>query len=221
MTVVQVDGDALVKVLVEGVNMVEAERTFVLLREAGGERRLPVFIGPPEATAIAFAMQGVPTVRPMTHDALKQAIEALGGRIDSITVGWRAGTTTFTADVRVVLPDGIERHLDWRVSDAVAIAVRCTPTPAILVPAALLVPGANASLAVTPFPVRMQLRCRCGATLRVTEADLRPSPESAGTGGLAGPPQVVEAGVTCPSCGEHREVRLARPPEATLSEEGS
>ncbi len=138
MTVVQVDGDAPVKVLVEGVNTVEAERTFVLLKETGGERRLQVFIGPPEATAIAFAMQGVPTVRPRTYDALKQTVEALGGRLDRIVVGWRAETTTFTADVVVLLPDGAERHFDWRVSDALAIAVRCTPPPAILVPSALL-----------------------------------------------------------------------------------
>ena len=39
----------------------------VLLRETGGERRmLPIFIGPPEATAIAFALEQVPTPRPMT-----------------------------------------------------------------------------------------------------------------------------------------------------------
>ncbi len=41
----------------------------VLLQETEGARRtLPIFIGAPEATAIAFALQGVTTPRPMTHD---------------------------------------------------------------------------------------------------------------------------------------------------------
>ncbi len=40
----------------------------LLLQEAEGTRRtLPIYIGAAEATAIAYALQGVPTARPMTH----------------------------------------------------------------------------------------------------------------------------------------------------------
>ena len=39
----------------------------VLLKERDGERFLPIWIGNVEATAIAFALQGVATQRPLTH----------------------------------------------------------------------------------------------------------------------------------------------------------
>src|SRR3954451_22507065 len=51
----------------------------VLLREAEGQHRvLPIFIGPVEATAIAFAQNGVVTARPLTHDLLRDLLIALG-----------------------------------------------------------------------------------------------------------------------------------------------
>ena len=41
----------------------------LVLRELAGRRRqLAIFIGNPEATAIAFALEGVDTPRPLTHD---------------------------------------------------------------------------------------------------------------------------------------------------------
>ena len=43
----------------------------MLLREDEGQRYLPIFIGPPEATAIVYALQGMETPRPMTHDLFK------------------------------------------------------------------------------------------------------------------------------------------------------
>ena len=47
----------------------------VLLRERNGERYLPIWIGAAEATAIAYAQQGVEPPRPLTHDLLKEVIE--------------------------------------------------------------------------------------------------------------------------------------------------
>ena len=49
----------------------------VLLRERGGERYLPIWIGAAEAAAIALSLQGVVTPRPMTHDLLKTILEDL------------------------------------------------------------------------------------------------------------------------------------------------
>ena len=54
----------------------------VLLKEQTGERFLPIWIGAVEATAIAFALQGVVTARPMTHDLLR---DLLAGLHDSVT----------------------------------------------------------------------------------------------------------------------------------------
>lgn len=59
----------------------------VLLQEVGGARRtLPIFIGPPEATAIAFALQGVTTSRPMTHDLMRDILVALGVTVERVVI---------------------------------------------------------------------------------------------------------------------------------------
>ena len=50
----------------------------VLLREVSGVRYLPIWIGPMEATAIAYAQQGMVPVRPLTHDLFKDVLAALG-----------------------------------------------------------------------------------------------------------------------------------------------
>jgi bifunctional DNase/RNase len=52
----------------------------VLLREVDGERYLPIWIGAVEATAIAFAQQGVVPPRPLTHDLMRDLLAALGAK---------------------------------------------------------------------------------------------------------------------------------------------
>ena len=49
----------------------------VLLKEAQGERYLPIWIGAVEATAIAFAQQGMVSLRPLTHDLFRDVLEVL------------------------------------------------------------------------------------------------------------------------------------------------
>ena len=58
----------------------------VLLQEAIGSRSLPIFIGAPEATAIAYAVQKVEVPRPMTHDLMRDVVQALGARVTKIVV---------------------------------------------------------------------------------------------------------------------------------------
>lgn len=62
----------------------------VLLRERGGDRYLPIWVGSPEASAIAFAQQGVVPPRPLTHDLLKDVIEALGRSVEEVRTAGRA-----------------------------------------------------------------------------------------------------------------------------------
>jgi uncharacterized protein len=95
----------------------------VLLRESGGERRmLPIFIGPPEATAIAFALEQVPTPRPMTHDLLKNLLDDLEVDLERIVVT-DLQDSTFFAELHLV--QGGETHLlSSRPSDAIALAAR-------------------------------------------------------------------------------------------------
>jgi bifunctional DNase/RNase len=94
----------------------------MLLREQGGDRYLPIWIGTPEATAIALAHEGVHTKRPLTHDLVTSLINELGATVDSVVVTELRGGT-FYADLAVTL-DNTTHHISSRPSDAVAIAVR-------------------------------------------------------------------------------------------------
>src|SRR5215207_7000137 len=73
----------------------------VLLRETTGDRRLlPIFIGGPEATAIAFALERVETPRPMTHDLIKALLDDLGARVIRIVVT-ELRESTFYAEIHL------------------------------------------------------------------------------------------------------------------------
>ena len=63
-----------------------ANQPIVLLKEAAGERYLPIWIGAVEATAIAFAQQGIVPPRPMTHDLLRDVLQALGARLEAVNI---------------------------------------------------------------------------------------------------------------------------------------
>jgi bifunctional DNase/RNase len=95
----------------------------VLLRELSGERRmLPIFIGPPEATAIAFALEQVPTPRPMTHDLLRNLLDELEVTLERVVVT-DLQDSTFFAELHLV-QDGETHLLSSRPSDAIALAAR-------------------------------------------------------------------------------------------------
>lgn len=94
-----------------------------LLRERSGARRvLPIFIGGPEATAIAFALEEVVTPRPMTHDLMRNLLDDLGVSIESVTVT-ELRDRTFYAEIELHAADGVHR-VSSRPSDAIALAVR-------------------------------------------------------------------------------------------------
>jgi len=99
----------------------------VLLREVSGDRRvLPIFIGGPEATAIAFALDDVTTPRPMTHDLLKDVLDDLGAGLERVVVtALREGT--FYADLHLVA-NGDVHQVSARPSDAIALAARTGST---------------------------------------------------------------------------------------------
>jgi bifunctional DNase/RNase len=91
----------------------------VLLRERDGDRYLPIWIGAAEATAIAYAQQGIEPPRPLTHDLMKNIIDALGHRLTEVRI--------------VELKDGVfhaalvidgTTEISSRSSDAIALALR-------------------------------------------------------------------------------------------------
>ncbi len=96
-----------------------SQQPIILLRESSGERYLPIWIGAVEATAIAFAQQGVVPPRPMTHDLLKDILEATGNTLSEVRITeMRDGVFYAT----LVLGDSVE--VSARPSDSIALALR-------------------------------------------------------------------------------------------------
>jgi hypothetical protein len=100
-----------------------ARTPVVILREQSGRRRLlPIFIGTPEAQAIALAMQRIETPRPMSHDLMRNLLEEVGVQVERIVVtDLREGT--FYADILLRMQNEV-RAISSRPSDAIALAVR-------------------------------------------------------------------------------------------------
>lgn len=95
----------------------------LVLREAKRDGRiLPIFIGGPEATAIAFALEEVETPRPMTHDLMKDLLDEVGARIERIVVT-ELREATFYAEIILSIAGDVH-SVSARPSDAVALAVR-------------------------------------------------------------------------------------------------
>ena len=90
----------------------------VLLREVGGTRYLPIWIGASEASAIANAQEGVVPPRPLTHDLMVDTLNTLGHRLTEVHITELEGGTFYA----VLLVDGIE--VSARPSDAIALALR-------------------------------------------------------------------------------------------------
>jgi uncharacterized protein len=108
------------EVEVVGVRVeVPSNQPIVLLREAAGERYLPIWIGAQEATAIAFAQQGVVPPRPLTHDLLKDVLDATGNALAEVRIT-EVNDGIFYATL--VLGSGVE--VSARPSDSIALALR-------------------------------------------------------------------------------------------------
>jgi hypothetical protein len=104
---------------------VPTNQPIVLLREDGGTRFLPIFIGSPEATAIVYALQGMETPRPMTHDLFKTVLDDLAVKVDLVEIT-ALHDGTFFAEIELDR-DGTKSRISSRPSDAIALAVRFGP----------------------------------------------------------------------------------------------
>src|ERR1700709_2290144 len=97
-----------------------ANQPVLLLREEDGVRYLPIWIGAVEASAIAFQQQGVKTARPLTHDLLRDVVQAVGSRLEAVHIP-EVRDDTFYAELR--FSGGVT--VSARPSDAIALALRC------------------------------------------------------------------------------------------------
>ncbi len=98
------------------------QQRIVVLREVDTDRYLPIWIGPYEAEAITYALQEVEVARPLTHDLLKNMLNALNGKLVRVEV------VSLREDVfygnLLVETNGRTIEIDSRPSDALALAVR-------------------------------------------------------------------------------------------------
>ena len=96
-----------------------SNQPMVLLRESSGSRYLPIWVGATEATAIAFAQQGVVPPRPLTHDLLKEVLEATGNTLNEVQITEMRDGVFYAI---LVIGEGIE--VSARPSDSIALALR-------------------------------------------------------------------------------------------------
>ncbi len=111
-----------------------SNQPIVLLREKGGSRYLPIWIGASEATAIATALEGIKPPRPLTHDLMRSVIDAVGALAVRVVIT-EMRDSVFYADLALDV-SGEEVQISSRPSDAIALAVR-TGTPVFTIPGVL------------------------------------------------------------------------------------
>lgn len=99
----------------------ETCRHVVLLEEVGGERRLPIWVGEFEATAVALHLEQVSFPRPLTYAFAASLLEAAGGRVREVRIE-RLVDETFYASVRIAGPSG-EKTVEARPSDALNLGL--------------------------------------------------------------------------------------------------
>lgn len=109
------------EVKVVGVFEDVPQNYFVLLRD-NRDRQLPILIGQFEAHSIAIALHGDRPMRPLTHDLLKNTVERLGAKIDSLTIDdlWHE---TYYAKLTLAVGDKVI-DVDTRPSDGIAVVLR-------------------------------------------------------------------------------------------------
>jgi uncharacterized protein len=144
----------MIEMMLAGVRIeLPTNQPIVLLRESGGERFLPIWIGQSEAAAIALALQGVVTPRPMTHDLLKNILDEMSVEVQSIVITeLREGT--FDAVINMQR-NGSAYEISSRPSDAIALAVRLNckifANEDVLEEASILIPAGDDEEEVEKF----------------------------------------------------------------------
>ena len=94
----------------------------VILQESDGERVLPIWIGPGEASAIAMELAGMKFSRPLTHDLFTSVLRGLGSELQRVLIT-KVVENTYHAEL-ILKRNGDMISLDARPSDSIAIALR-------------------------------------------------------------------------------------------------
>jgi uncharacterized protein len=113
----------LVEVKVQSLGLDRASNTpVVILQEVEGERVLPIWIGPGEASAIAMQLAEMTFSRPLTHDLLVSLVGGMGGDLERVVIT-RVTDSTYYAELVVHRGEEVIT-VDARPSDSIAVALR-------------------------------------------------------------------------------------------------
>ena len=113
----------MIKIRVQSLGLDQTTKSpVVILQEEGGQRVLPIWIGPAEASAIAMELAGMKFPRPLTHDLFPQLIRGLGGTLTRVLIT-RVHDNTYFAELVITRGDEVFT-VDARPSDSIAIALR-------------------------------------------------------------------------------------------------
>jgi bifunctional DNase/RNase len=113
----------MIEVVIDSIRIsLISQHRIVMLRDVDGERQLPIWIGPCEAESITLELQDTQIARPLTHDLLKNVIEASGGKVSHILIN-ELRDQVFYARLYIDI-NGNMIDIDCRPSDAIALAVR-------------------------------------------------------------------------------------------------
>jgi bifunctional DNase/RNase len=93
----------------------------LILKEIGGDRRLPIIIGSFEAQHIALELEGIKPPRPLTHDLIRNIIEQMGFSISYVYINELRDGTFFA---KIKMDVGSLDEIDSRPSDAIALALK-------------------------------------------------------------------------------------------------
>ena len=113
----------LIQVTVKHLGLDQTTNTpVVTLGEQDGERVLPIWIGPAEASAIAYQLADMTFARPLTHDLVASVVRDLGGALESVAIS-RVEENTYIAEM-TIHRNGEVISVDARPSDSIAVALR-------------------------------------------------------------------------------------------------
>ncbi|MFP5224302.1 MAG: bifunctional nuclease family protein [Actinomycetota bacterium] len=106
----------------EGMDL--SKQDVIVLSEDSGPRKLAIWCANAEATSIRWALDGVETERPMTHDLLRDVVTAMGEPRAVRVTGLR--DKTYYAELVVVDRAGVEQTISCRPSDGIAFGLRAS-----------------------------------------------------------------------------------------------
>jgi bifunctional DNase/RNase len=148
-------GRVLALLAAEGLEVTKPARLLVL-KEAAGERSLPLDVGVAEAEALALHLQGHRVPRPLSHDLMRALVEAGGARLEWVTLTrWERERQLCYATLTLRRPRGRAVEVDARPSDAINLALRAG-APLFVTEAVLAQAG------ITPRPREPGGRARAG-----------------------------------------------------------